>query len=229
MDRYPVPWLPLANFPQHMRMARLAAGKDRPLIAVIQAFDWSYYPEVLPGEKNLRPPTKAELRCMTYAALVQRATGLFYYCFHDGRWQMINHPEVWDALQEVVFEVRQRFSLFEAQHVWWPYIHRFGDNSGRFNAALESSIQPTLLRVKKGSPHVPAGDYILAVNTTERTHSYQVLLPQPNAGAVPVLEEYRSIDCKDGWLKDEFGPYAVHIYGPLKPVEPPKAAPAHSH
>ena len=62
IDRYPIPWLPLANFPQHVRMARLGVRKNRPLIAVVQAFDWSYYPKLLPGQKDLRPPTYAELR-----------------------------------------------------------------------------------------------------------------------------------------------------------------------
>src|SRR5204862_1578754 len=69
VDRYPIPWLPLANFGQHIQMARLALPPNKPLIAVIQAFDWSLSPELLPGERNLRPPTETELRCMTYDAL----------------------------------------------------------------------------------------------------------------------------------------------------------------
>ena len=92
IDRYPIPWLPLANFPQHIRMARLALGQDKPLIAVIQAFDWGYYPKLLSGGKNLRPPTYEELRCMTYCALARRATGLFYYCFDDGAWKLKEAP-----------------------------------------------------------------------------------------------------------------------------------------
>ena len=41
IDRYPVPWLPLANFSQHIHKTRLATNAERPLIAVIQSFDWA--------------------------------------------------------------------------------------------------------------------------------------------------------------------------------------------
>ena len=58
VDPYPVPWLPLANFPQHVRLARLALGKKKPLIAVIQAFDWSSYRTLLPDQTGLRAPTR---------------------------------------------------------------------------------------------------------------------------------------------------------------------------
>ena len=55
VDRYPVPWLPLANFSQHIHKARLATNAERPLIAVIQSFDWTTHKSLLPGEENLRP------------------------------------------------------------------------------------------------------------------------------------------------------------------------------
>jgi hypothetical protein len=215
VDRYPIPWLPLASFGQHMRQARLALGPNRPLIAVVQAFDWSYYPELVPGEKNLRPPTYAELRCMTYSALGQRANGLFYYSFNDGRWSIRKHPACWEALQAVVQEVNRRRPLFQAEHRWWPYVHNFRDWENRFNAALESSVAPALLLVKKGNQHVASGDYLLAVNTTDKTHVYSIMLPYPQAGTVAVLEENRSLQVRNYWLEDEFTPYAVHVYGPL--------------
>jgi hypothetical protein len=56
IDRYPVPWLPLANFSQHVRLARFAAGPQKSLITVIQAFDWNYYPELLGVRTNLSRP-----------------------------------------------------------------------------------------------------------------------------------------------------------------------------
>jgi hypothetical protein len=216
IDRYPIPWLPLANFPQHVRMGRLALGKDKPLIAVIQAFDWSYYPDLLPDEKNLRPPHYEELRCMTYLALAQRANGLFFYCYHDSRWNIREHPETWAALREVVREVKERQPLFAAEHLWWPYRHRFDDHENRFNAALDSSITPVLLRVSAGNETVPAGDYILAVNNTPNPHVYRVRPPWNLQRAVSVFGEERWIFLEEGWLEDEFEPFAIHIYGPLE-------------
>ncbi len=210
IDRYPIPWLPLANFPQHVRMARLALGPKKPLIAVIQAFDWSKDSEGLPGERNLRPPTYDELRCMTYCALVQRANGLFY-----GAWHIAEDPKLWQSLTNVVSEVNDRLPLFQAEHIWWPFKHTFRDWSRRFNKALESSIMPALLRVKKGNAHVPNGDYVLAVNNTEESHVYRFELPRPMAGEMPVLGEGRELTIGGNWVEDEFAPYAIHVYGPF--------------
>ncbi|MCL5098094.1 MAG: hypothetical protein M1608_11325 [Candidatus Omnitrophica bacterium] len=220
IDRYPVPWLPLANFGQHVRMVRLALGPKKPLVAVIQSFDWSYYPELVPGEKNLRAPTFQELRCMTYCALANRATGIFYYAFDAGRWKILDHPASWEALSEVVREVNARLPLFTAEQRWWPYRHDFGFWDRRFNAALESSIAVALLRVNHGNPLVPPGDYLLAVNTTDELQVYRITLPHPHGGTIPVYGENRSLTVHDSWMEDEFVPYAVHIYGPLPGDDP---------
>ena len=227
IDRYPIPWLPLANFPQHVRMARLAVGQEKPLIAVLQAFDWTAYPDLLPEEKNLRPPTSAELRAMTYCALAQRANGLFFYCLNDGKWNVTEHPDTWEALKQVVAEVNRRLPLFQAEHIWWPYLHQFKDPRTRFNAALESSVSPTLLRVRRGNEFVPVGDYVRAVNTPPSTQVYRFYLPQPLSGTIPVLGEERSRQIEDNWIEDEFEPFAVHVYGPLpQEHKPQRSTPA---
>lgn len=258
IDRYPIPWLPLANVPQHVRMVRLALGKKKPLIAVIQAFDWRAFPAELPGEKNLRPPTYEELRCMTYCALAQQATGLFYYCFEAGAWRITERTDVWDAVRKVVEEVNERLPLFQAERVWWPLLNAFGDPSIRFNAALDSSITTVQLRVRHGNPAVPPGHYVLTINNTDKTQVYKFAMPMParmnhaaaNASSrtntvhrlpprshrpsysspsppapmresgrqesriIEVLGENRLIAVLNGWITDEFEPYAVHIYGP---------------
>ncbi|MCX6901987.1 MAG: hypothetical protein NTW03_00610, partial [Verrucomicrobia bacterium] len=119
-DRYPIPWLPLANFGQHLRLTRLALGPTRQMMAVIQAFDWSYFPELLDAyhRKGLRPPTAVELRAMTYSSLAEGANGLFFYAFDGGGWKMREHPETWRALTNLVAEVQARLPLFEAERVW---------------------------------------------------------------------------------------------------------------
>ncbi len=269
VDRYPIPWLPLANFGQHIQMARLALPPDRPLLAVIQAFDWSCFPELLPGERNLRPPTEVELRCMTYDALARGANGLFYYAYDDGRWKIREHPATWDALTRVVAEVNARRPLFEAERIWWAKNHAFANPAYRFNAALESSITSCRLRVRQGNATIPAGDYVLAVNNTEWTQTYSFSVPERRAedgkqrtdlgsgtaegmkpteevkpteaggGAeensdagsktesgpseppapdfyVPLVGEARTVAVKLGRVTDEFAPYAIHVYGPLR-------------
>ena len=134
--RYPIPWLPLANLPQHLRMARLALGKKKPLIAVIQAFDWRYFPNELRGEQSpVRPPD--ELRCMTYAALAQRATGVVLFLLRRRSVEDHRASGRLGSLKKVVREVNDRSPLFQAEHVWWPFTHEFRDPATRFSATLE--------------------------------------------------------------------------------------------
>ena len=215
VDRYPVPWLPLANFSQHIHKTRLATNEERPLIAVIQSFDWTAHQSMLPGEENLRPPTERELRSMTYSSLARGANGIFYYSYADMRLKERKYPELWESLKRVVGEVRRREALFAAEHVWWPKAHHFENQDTRFNAALEASVQSVLLQVKRGDGLLPPGHYILAVNTTSLPHTYRFRLPWETTGQVPVLEEGRHATTDGSWVVDRYAPFAVHVYGPL--------------
>ena len=215
VDRYPVPWLPLANFSQHIHKARLAIDKEKPLIAVIQSFDWAGHQSVLPGEENLRPPTKYELRSMTYSALVRGANGIFYYSYADMLLKDRKYPELWSALKQVVREVRQREALFSAEHVWWPKAHHFENQDTRFNSALEASVQSVLLQVEKGDELIKPGHYVVAVNTTPLFHTYRFRLPWKVTEQVPVTFETRYAITDGSWVVDQFEPFAVRIFGPL--------------
>ena len=215
VDRYPVPWLPLANFSQHIHKTRLATNAERPLIAVIQSFDWTAHQSMLPGEENLRPPTERELRSMTYSSLARGANGIFYFSYADMLLKERKYPELWESLKRVVGEVRRREALFAAEHVWWPKAHHFENQDTRFNAALEASVQSVLLQVKRGDGLLPPGHYILAVNTTSLPHTYRFRLPWETTGQVPVLEEGRHATTDGSWVVDRYAPFAVHVYGPL--------------
>jgi hypothetical protein len=215
IDRYPIPWLPLADFPKHLRLARSAAGKNHPLIAVIQAFDWAATPNLLPQERHLRPPSYEELRCLTYCALVTGANGLFYYAFDNGPWKMEEHLDTWYALHTVIQEVTARLPLFRAQRLWWPAHLDFHDYANRFNAALESSVMLALLRVPHGDAAVPSGHYVLAVNNTTNLHVVTLSLPGILSPTLPVFSERRALPVQRHGVTDVFPPYAVHVYGPL--------------
>ena len=215
VDRYPVPWLPLANFSQHIHKTRLATNAERPLIAVIQSFDWTAHQSKLPGEENLRPPTERELRSMTYSSLARGANGIFYYSYADMRLKERKYPELWESLKRVVGEVRRREALFAAEHVWWPKAHHFENQDTRFNAALEASVQSVLLQVNRGDGLLPPGHYILAVNTTSLPHTYRFRLPWETTGQVPVLDEGRHATTDGSWVVNRYAPFAVHVYGPL--------------
>jgi len=214
IDRYPVPWLPLANFSQNVRVARFAAGPQKILIAVIQAFDWSYYPELLDHRPNLRVPTYQEMRCMTYCALAEGANGLFYYAYDDGKWRMREHPATWDALRQVAGEVNQRLPLFTARHPWSGVYVTYMDWASGWNEALNSAVTTTLLEVKAANSAVKKGSYVLSVNTTRHTLKFLVHLPVL-PGSIAVFEENRDVTVNNGVFSDNIGPYAVHVYGPF--------------
>lgn len=227
VDRYPIPWLPLANFGQHVEMTRLALGPDKPLLAVIQAFDWNSSRELLRGETNLRPPTYAEMRCMTYEALARGANGLFYFRFQAGG----NNPdqeETWEALKAVVREVNDRRALFQGRRLWWPKQHEFGNRATRFNEALQSSITSILLRVETGDANVPAGDYLVAVNNTTNTHTYWCRLPLPGQAAPgsrlhnPVAAELTQRNWKRAIPKETTPgfPATIPVFGEARSIQP---------
>ncbi len=216
LDRYPIPWIPLANFGQHVRLAKLSAGPTKPLIAIIQAFDWSYFPELVPGESNLRPPTRAELRCMTFDALARGANGIFYYSYDARAWKLRVQTEVWEDLAAVVSEVNRLKPLFAAEPAWW---HGNVNNTVREkqrNAALEPSVIVTALRVRNGSFAVPMGLYLLAVNTTDSGHTIEFSSPVREVSTAPVLGEDRELTAAEGRFKDHFVPFGIHVYGPFK-------------
>lgn len=216
LDRYPIGWSPLATFNQHLQMARLSVGPEKPLIAIIQAFDWTGYP-LMSDASMKRPPNAAEMKCMTYCALLQRATGIFYYTLQDSVWNIENHPDTWKALTNTVAEINSRLPLFQAKHLWWPIEIEYSNPAFSRNEVLQSAVGTALVRVSKGNDEVPAGDYFVAVNTTTNLIGFSIHAPKRLPEFFGALGEPRAIQSTDGWIHDKFGPYAVHVYGPLPP------------
>lgn len=216
IDRYPIPWLPLSNFPLNIRMGRLAAGQSQRLIAVIQAFDWSYYPEFLVDNLQYRPPNYDELRCMVFSALVCGADGIFFYAFDDGRWRMTDHPDTWSAVKNIVNEINKLSPIFSGAIAWWPVKWKCQPSEFRFNESQDPAVQLALIYANTQNLYTPAGWYIVAVNTTAHELTFGFNIPW-QIPTVSVLNEERSIETPRFWLEDKFLPYQVHVYGPMKP------------
>ncbi len=109
-DPYPIPNAPVSMVYDSLSRARREASRwGTALWGILQAFAW---------EKS-RAPTPAEIRAMTYLALLAGAKGILYYTYADGTWVLPEHPEQWDALKALVPEMRRiapavmdgRFSL----------------------------------------------------------------------------------------------------------------------
>lgn len=132
-DRYPIGWQPVESFAMHFRMIRYAAGENKKVFAMIQAFDWRYHPTVWDGD-DPRPPTLDELRNMTWTALALGADGIFYYAYDDGKWKMSEHLETWDALRTVVAEIRTYEPLFKAERAYCDAKIEYVDINDAYNA-----------------------------------------------------------------------------------------------
>jgi hypothetical protein len=169
-DWYPVNWTPVETFYGHLRAARMAAGK-KPFFAVIQTFNWSRYPEMMPTG-SYRKPTAAEVKAMTLWAAMNGATGIAYYPFDDGRDSLQASPEIARAIKESVSLVRDCDWLFESPRVWIPYPFQFHSNADKTNSIAETSIAIRAARTKE----YPETTFIVAANTTDRSIVVKPLL-----------------------------------------------------
>lgn len=97
-DPYPIPRGPVSVVYDSLKAAREEADRyDTALWGVLQCFGryggWT------------RPPTAAELRAMTYLALLAGVRGIIYYTYQDGQWLVTDNPEQWEAAKALVPEI----------------------------------------------------------------------------------------------------------------------------
>ena len=111
VDWYPVPHLPLTSFGEQIALARAEIQKtdrpDKPLWAVVQLFDWKEYKQYRPDNERIgRFPTQEELRFMSYDAIMNGATGLFYFIFTtNGKPLPSAAPDYWARIVPVTQEI----------------------------------------------------------------------------------------------------------------------------
>lgn len=114
VDWYPVPHLALESLGQETAKARAAmtkAGLDnKPLIAVVQAFDWKDFEQYRPDNDRIgRYPTTEEINFMSFHALLSGADGLFYFTLSEAR----KTPQKWAALTKTVKELKYLSPVFD--------------------------------------------------------------------------------------------------------------------
>lgn len=117
VDWYPVPHLPLGSVGDQVSMA-VSQSNGKPVWAVLQAMDWRDYPQRDPKKPRIgRFPTYAELRFMSYHAVLRGATGVYFFEFQrrsaPGE-TLLDYPERWQALKRVVRELADLKDFFAA-------------------------------------------------------------------------------------------------------------------
>jgi len=219
VDWYPVPWAPLATFSREMKLARLGA-RDKPFYAVIQAFSWEAFPEMIRTDKKLREPTYEELRCMAYLALIQGARGLFFYSYSEPRWQLKDHPTLWTGVEQLVVDLRQAAPIFENRIRWWP-LETSHKGQDMFNELYDARMAVSLFEVKKKKNDIAEGFYFVVANTAAEELEFSFQIPFPNSGDVPLFRSEGHTETENDWVRKKYAGYEVAIFGPVRALKRP--------
>jgi hypothetical protein len=90
VDPYPVPDFPVTFVSERIDGVIKAVKGERPVWAVLQAFDWNKWRKG--AIDRVHRPTPGEERCMTYLALVHGAKGIIFWTHTASRYYIRDYP-----------------------------------------------------------------------------------------------------------------------------------------
>ncbi len=195
VDPYPVDNNPITLV---SRMADAANEAGKPLWLVPQIFAWSDYRGDAAGrDRTGRPPTRDEMRAMTYLAVNHGAKGLIYYSYFNIRDDK-DYKARWQQIKEIAAEIASlRPVILSTQQTNKSDIVCNNRNID-FKLMRESNIY-----------------YLFAVNTKKkaitRVSFQNNVINKPSIIHV-LFESNRQIVAKKGSFTDDFDPYEVHVY-----------------
>ncbi len=200
VDPYPVPREPLTMVSDRIELARKTVGNSKPIWAILQAF--GYQSERNNGWGWKREPTEAEMRAMTWLAVVHGVRGIFYYTYHGRKYFIKDSPLLWTSLKKIVRELNDLY----------PLLTSAVDDNEMFR--INGKIHYAIRRVQQVSGKLEAGVYVLAVNTSDSAQDATYILSSSGNAwekAIP-LKESRLIIVRSGRIQDRMEPFAVKIY-----------------
>ncbi len=168
--------------------------------AIIQYFQgWSSWK---------RFPTFAELRAMSFLAVIHGAHGITWYTyggFNNNR-GLTDTPETWNNISTVANQLKQLSpALLERTP---PQLEPAAILHGPDLDARGHHAISALLKIHQQDA------YLITANSTRNTVQAQFSLPADIAGKTTarVLFENRSVQLQNQRLTDDFKPYDVHVY-----------------
>jgi len=201
-DPYPIPHRPLSVVSESVRAAREAVRDQKPVWAIIQAFNWMDVSQEAQRIGWARWPTYAEERCMVYLAVINGAKGMLFYRYgghgkHD--------PNNWRALKRVAAELKELSPILLSRTLPQPVsvaVHRPGqtdesDENKRIEYTLKSHGHRT---------------YLIAANNWPGKRHVTFSFEKQLRGSVSMPLEKRKIKAESRSFSDVFEPYGVHIY-----------------
>lgn len=186
LQMYAVPAEPLDKPDRYMNIAReKRADSNQLIIANLQAY-------ASPGS---RLPTIAEIRSMTYQALINGVSGVLYYTYFDDVWDMEDHPDLWAGMRDIAAEL---------------------------NALLPILLEGELFKVDSHTPLARVGYWVyqdkvyVAVANVSYTETAAVSIPLPDeavAPATPLFErESNALYYKENYLVGSIPPAEAEVY-----------------
>jgi hypothetical protein len=194
-----VPRSPLRALGEMVDVLQESAAGAKPVWALVQAAGGSRYEDQHLGlERPEREPTAGEMRALTYLGLVHGARGLVWYSLdipaYSGTkafrlWE--DAPDLWSALPALNLQLR-----------WLTPVLLDG----------KREPLPAAGQVQMARWRYQGGEYVIAVNCSERGVVTPLTAFAPRAG-VQVMFEDRTLEADgDGAIEDSFSPFGVHVY-----------------
>ena len=194
IDPYPVPNMPLTWLADSLDEATRHVPRER-LWAIVQAFGGGKW-----ANSWSRVPTPAEMRCLTYLAVVHGAHGLFYWNYPEMRTDKAS----WEGLKKIAAELRQlqTWLVVPAE----PNKLRLAMTSPfKVDAAGGAAVH--FSQKSRGTEHL-----LILVNVIDRPVSFYL---EGFGLQVPWLTEmfqkHKSV-VRDGNIREELGPYEARLY-----------------
>ena len=211
VDPYPIPTQPLTWVSDSIEDVHRQLGPQKPVWAIIQAFSWGlerHYAKDKPG----RFPTLAEERAMTYLAIVHGAQGIIFFADEHAR----RDSGHWANLKKLAGELNC-LSLLLATN---------GKTSQPTLVSSEMDLRgkPVIHFLKKklsagnsppankGCPPLPSGDYLIAVNTGQKTANVHFNRINAKSKYATEIISTKKLSLKRGELRDKINPYGVRIW-----------------
>ena len=193
VDPYPIDNNPITLV---SRMADAANKARKPLWLVPQIFSWRDYPGDFRAPTG-RPPTRDEMRAMTYLAVNHGAKGLIYYSYFNIRDDK-DYKARWQQIKEVASEIDQLRSVI------------LSTQKTNKNDVVCDDRNIDVKLMEEGGTY-----YLFAVNTKKKSITgvpfQNKLVNKPSIIHV-LFESNRQIAAKKGNFTDDFDPYEVHVY-----------------
>jgi hypothetical protein len=182
--------------------AQVGAQTGKPFWLSPQIFSWTDYPGDFRAATG-RPPTKAEMRAMSYLAVNHGAKGLIYYSYFNIR-DDADYATRWPQIKEIAGEIDSLRPVLLSI-----------DQTNENDVVCDNADIDFKLMWDLGTY------YLLAVNTRVNADgepvdnnnvSFEINLVNKPTVFDTLFEGGRQVSVISSAVTDNFGPYEVHVY-----------------